>query len=269
MKHTTLDCYGCNQHYLENMMMINQLLTNITYQLDLDPISPPHLIPYYYGRVKEDIGISAYVLLKGGHITIHTFPIRECYFVDVFCTKEYDEKELYNYFLENLPFSEKNSNVSTKDRSVHCFDMLPYSPDCDFGPHLMTEIIAKNKLNMESMYDFLEHLVFKINMDPIIRAVVNKSTLDNPEYLSGIIIIAQSHIALHYEYKTGTIYADLFSCAPFDYSTVEEEFKKIGEIISNELVIRGTKHIYKVKSSITDDDLKASIKWQNTIGINK
>ena len=99
MKHTMIDCYGANEHQLDNMKLISQLLTEVVYDLGLNPICPVSIIPYYYGKVKEDIGISAYILLEGGHITIHTFPIRECYFIDCFSSDNFYENLAYiNYF---------------------------------------------------------------------------------------------------------------------------------------------------------------------------
>ena len=84
-----------------------------------------------------------------------------------------------------------------------------------------------------------------------------------------IVIIAQSHIAFHYNIKEKIILADLFSCAPFNYDEVESLFKELGTIKSNVLVPRGTKHIYRVNSKITDDELKASTLWQKNIGITR
>ena len=132
--------------------------------------------------------------------------------------------------------------------------MVPYDSTCDFGPHIMLDLVATSVPNMETFFDFLENLVSKINMDPISRATVLKSSPVNPKYLSAIIVIAQSHIALHYNYETGKIFADIFSCAPFDYSAIDEEFSPLGKVVSNELVVRGSKHIDKVRS-IKEEDL--------------
>jgi S-adenosylmethionine/arginine decarboxylase-like enzyme len=102
-------------------------------------------------------------------------------------------------------------------------------------------------------------------MDPISRATVLKSSPINPKYLSAIIVIAQSHIALHYNYETHRIYADIFSCAPFDYSKIGEEFCPLGKIISNELIVRGSKHIDKVRSVKKEDLTKCYTYWQTVI----
>ena len=61
----------------------------------------------------------------------------------------------------------------------------------------MAEINSSKSLNMDELFGFLENTAYDINMDPITRACVMKSTISNPRYLSGIIVIAQSHIALH------------------------------------------------------------------------
>lgn len=265
MKHTMIDCYGANEHQLDDMKLINQLLTDAVFNLGLDPICPPMIIPYYYGKVREDIGISAYILLEGGHMTIHTFPIRECYFVDCFTTKDFDENQLVEYLMKVLPYKQDKSFVNTTTRRPGVMDVVPYDASIDFGPHLMAEINRENDITMNDMFDFLENIAYDINMDPITRAQVVKSTLDNPKYLSGIIVIAQSHISLHYEYETKKVYIDIFSCMPFDYSIVCNLVAKLGTIVQQELTARGSKHIYKVKSNAQKDELLANTKWQKVV----
>lgn len=268
-KHLMLDCYGANQFQLNDMKHVNDLLNHLTYVLKLNPICPPSLIPYYYGKVKDDLGISAFVLLEGGHITIHTFPIRECYFVDIFVDGDFNDDDAYNFLLKELPFDEQSSNKFVVDRSNKDYPYIEYDAQCDFGPHLMTEIKTSNVPSMETFFDFLERKVLEINMDPITRPFVLKSTPIKPKYLSAIIVIAQSHIALHYSYKTKTIFADIFSCAPFDFSKVKEIYGELGEVEYNGLTPRGTKHVYKVKSSVSKDDLRASTRWQKNLKIKK
>lgn len=264
MKHSTFDCYGANEHQLDDMKLINQVMTELAYELDLDPICPPSIIPYYYGKVKEDIGISAFVLLEGGHITIHTFPMRECYFLDCFTTGDFDENKIKDYLLEKLPYSEKKSFNETSMRNPVIAEK-EYDPANDFGPHVMAEIAMNKNVNMEFMFDWLEKTAYDINMDPITRPCILKSSIRNPKYLSGIIIIAQSHISLHYEYVSNTLYMDIFSCMPFDYSVVNDVLNQLGLVKANELIARGTKHIYRVKSSVEKNELLANTKWQKIV----
>jgi S-adenosylmethionine/arginine decarboxylase-like enzyme len=86
----------------------------------LNPIAPPNIIPYYYGKVKEDIGISAFILLEGGHVTIHTFPKRECYFIDCFTQRDFDEEFLYDYLYKSLPFDKELSIFLLFDTCCTC-----------------------------------------------------------------------------------------------------------------------------------------------------
>lgn len=259
------DCYGSNEHQLDDIKHINDILTKLCFNLKLMPICPPQLVPYYYGKVKEDIGVSAFILLEGGHVTIHTFPIRGCYFVDIFSQNDFDDDKAYEFFMQELPFNASISFRNAKDRTTRRFEMLEYNADVDFGPHLMSEIKSNAVPTMETFFDFLEKIVYEINMDPITRPLVLKSKIKNPKYLSALIVIAQSHIALHYNYRTKMIYADIFSCAAFDYSNVQAIYAPLGEVVSNELTARGSKHIYKVKLRDKNNDLKANMKWQKTI----
>ncbi len=265
MKHVMLDAYGAEPNQIDDIKHINSFLNDLAYELDLEPIAPPFLIPYYYGKVKEDIGISSFLLLKGGHVTIHTFPLRECYFVDCFAQSDFDEKRFLDFFSEKMHFSVQKSIFNSNDRTKTSFLVQEYTPQVDFGPHYLSRIERDKAPTMEEMFDFLENITKEIGMDEITRPFVIKDCVHNPEFLSGIIIIAQSHISVHYSYKEKIIYGDLFSCAPFDFSLVNEAFGKIGKVISSELIARGTKHLYKVKSKVENADLLASTKWHRIV----
>lgn len=264
MKHTMIDCYGSKNHNLENLVYVNDALNKIAYKLSLEPIANPYLIPYYYGRVKEDIGISAFLLLKGGHITIHTFPLRECYFVDVFATSNFDEKILADVLEQLLPFNRKISTISTSMRRKFSQIELPFDPNNNFGPHCLATIKVSKPLTMDECYDFLDKFVYKIDMDPITRPYVIKNKVENPDFLSGIIIIAQSHISIHYDFHTNNIYFDIFSCAAFDYTKVETFLKSLGKVVAIELVVRGTKH--RSNTTLTPEPFKEiASAWQKNI----
>lgn len=105
MRHMMLDCYGAPNFNLDNNMGIYNLLNGIASMADLEPIAPPTLVPYYYCDDPEDVGISAYLFLRGGHITIHTFSKRECYFVDIMSHDFFSAESVYKYLEVNLPFN--------------------------------------------------------------------------------------------------------------------------------------------------------------------
>lgn len=266
MKHTTLDAYNCNPRQLDDIKLIYEVLTTLAYKLKLNTICPPQIVPYYYGKVKKDIGVSGFILLEGGHITIHTFPLRECYFLDVFSAKDYDYKLIESYLDLIFTYDQERSLFIGNGRS-HAYHVYQreYSPTSDFGPHLMVDIKTNTPLNMEGMSDFLEKLVPDIGMDPITRAYVLKSAINNPRYLSGIIVIAQSHISLHYEYLTGKLFFDIFSCRAFDVKVLDPYLLSMGEVKHEILVPRGMDHIDKIKANHARDENRASRRWQKQI----
>jgi len=260
-----LDCYGANPVLLENMKYLNKIMNEIPYVLGITPVNPPTIIPYYYGKVGDDDGISAFVILEGGHLTIHTFPIRKCYFVDIYAVKDIDKNVLIDYLKENLPYNEDASIINERNRNASLFHTSDYQPKFDFGPHVLLKIDGNQDIHMEDIYDFLEQIVQKIGMTPIIRPYVLKSTVFNNRYLSGMTMIAESHISFHFDREEKVIYADIFSCTSFDYTMVLDIFKKFGEIRSYEVVARGTKHYSKIKNIKEDFEKKASEVWKKSI----
>lgn len=264
MKHMMLDCYGANRDTCNDLKYIYFILNELAEELKLKPVAPPQLIPYYYGKVAMDDGISAFLLLEGGHITIHTFPFRECYFVDLFSQTDFDEAKVVDLFEHRLSYDKKISFVSCKDRKINSHEQLEYNPSMDFGPHVLIKVQSKEELKLDNVSDFLEHLVPGINMTPITRAFVVKSSVKHPKFLSGIILIAQSHISLHYNYKTKEIFFDIFSCAPFDFNALPEILGQFGEVISNDMVARGTKHTTIIGKDPFNSGKKANRNWQKT-----
>lgn len=261
MKHTMVDCYGVNRYILDDIKFINDTLNYMASYLEVFTVSPPVIVPYYYGVVEEDAGISAYVFLKGGHITIHTFPLRECYFLDIVCEKDYDENKVYSFLSKELPFDNDKSLFITVDREVKNDSMIPTTKE-DFGPHVLAQIKVEKDLDMTKISNFLESIVPTINMHPITRAFVIYDNVTDPTYLSGIIMIAESHIAIHYNLKTKVIYFDLFSCMMFDTSgltnILEDNF---GEVTSCQLTVRGTKNKYKRNNKINDKTKYINSRW--------
>ncbi|NLD25739.1 MAG: hypothetical protein GX661_00080 [Acholeplasmataceae bacterium] len=265
MNHLMFDCYGANPTLMNDVMYVNRLMNGITAEMGLTAIMPPSLIPYYYGKVEEDNGISSFLLLEGGHLTIHTFPLRKCYFLDLYTEDQLDSSKLEKYLQRYLPFTKETSMISSRDRHQHLFESHPYDSNLDFGPHVLLSINAEKEINLDMIYDFLENLVREINMTPIIRPYVLKSTVKHPRYLSGMTMIAESHISLHYDCQNKVIMADIFSCVPFDYNDLIPRFSPFGKLTSFEVVARGTKHYQIVQQYPLDSLHYVSEQWKHNI----
>lgn len=256
MLHIMLDMYGCESEQANDLKSIYEIINKVINELSLKAIMPPLLVPYYYGKVKEDDGISAFVLLKGGHFTIHTFPERECYFVDLLYDGFFGEDKLITCLGRELPFAEKKIHVV--DRRFNIEDQCKFSSideNLDFGPHYLIKTTGKCELSMEQIYHFLDALPTEINMDPIMRPVVITDKVKNHSIISGLTVIAQSHIALHYYKNSGLAYIDIFSCSFINCDNLISVVKeKLGIECESVLISRGSKHSHKLaqRSDVID-----------------
>ncbi len=260
-----LDCYGAPNFNLDNQIFIYNLLNGIANIANLTPVAPPSLVPYYYCDDPEDVGISAYLFLRGGHITIHTFSKRECYFVDVMSPDYFDSESVYKYLEVNLPFNDAVSNYRVNDRRVNDDENADVS-ELDFGPHLIGRIVPRGQVTLDLLFSVLEKLALAADMQPITRANVIRDKIDNPSYLQGIIIIAQSHISAYYDISENLIYFDLFSCAYFDYSKVDTIVNELlGQPETIRLVCRGNKYALSRNSNVDSNVMQIGKKWQKNI----
>ena len=265
MRHMMMDCYGAINFKLDDLMGIYDLLNGVANVANLETVAPPTLIPYYYGKDPEDVGISAYLFLRGGHITIHTFSKRECYFLDIMYDGFFNSEMVYNYLENHLPFNKGISNYCVNDRRVTDNDRKQFT-DNDFGPHLVGRLRPREPLTLDSAFDSLEQFVQMANMTPITRANVIKDTRTNPRFVQGIVVIAQSHISLYYDIASNVLYFDLFSCAYFDFGNLEGQLQEMfGEIESMQLVTRGDKYVILRRDDIDEKRMYISGKWQDNI----
>lgn len=265
MKHMMMDCYGAVNFTLDDMTRIYDLLNGLAAEAKLDAVAPPTLVPYYYCEDQEDVGISAYLFLKGGHITIHTFSKRECYFVDVMYDGFFNSELISNYLQVQLPFNKGISNYCVNDRRVTEMSKENFTEE-DFGPHLVGRICPRQPLTLDSAFQALERLVKAADMTPITRANVIMDHTEKPSFIQGIIVIAQSHISLYYDIENDVLYFDLFSCAYFDFSRIEGILSEMfGGIESIQLVTRGDKYVISRSDNVDKNIAARSSRWQKNV----
>ncbi|MFO7601034.1 MAG: S-adenosylmethionine decarboxylase [Candidatus Desulfacyla sp.] len=96
-----------------------------------------------------------------------------------------------------------------------------------YGPHLMLDLGECNPdiLNdLDACFNLLNDLPEKIGMTKITQPYVFRYNARIPEDagITGVTIIAESHISLHtYPYKN-FVFVDLFSCKPFDVESAKD-----------------------------------------------
>lgn len=260
--HFVLDAYDCVEEHGNNPMAIYELLNQVAYKLELKPVMPPFLVPYYYCKDSEDGGISAFLICEGGHITIHTFPYRSCYFADILTDNFFSKNEAEKLFTDYLKANKVVSEIVDR-RMIYDTEDKKIDDKSDFGPHFMVEV-SNVEMSLEWINKWLDNVAEEINMTPISRPYVIFDKKENPSYISGILVVAQSHIGVHYNIKEKKAYIDIFSCAFLDKEFVGKIFEKyFGKDVRWKLYSRGSKHtdFFKRKES----RIRIGKDWQNNI----
>lgn len=264
-RHFMLDAYDCNFEQANSIMVVNNLLVALANELNMEPVMPPIVLPYYYCDITEDGGISAFIICENGsHITIHTFPYRYCYFVDILTDKFFSEEEATALLNRQIFAQTINSNVV--DRRVFSGRANDINSNVDFGPHYM--ITVENiDVTMEKISRWLDCIASKINMTPISRPYVIFDRIEDPDFISGVLVVAQSHIAFHYSIKERTANIDIFSCSFLDDGIVECILEQsFGDDIQINLVARGSKHKHNIHySEKYNKNLQNQKNWQKII----
>lgn len=90
-----------------------------------------------------------------------------------------------------------------------------------FGPHITIDLWDVNKTllcNYNLHFEFLKNLPYKIGMTPITQPYVfpYEGLVPEDRGITGILIIAESHITIHSFEEKGWCFIDIFSCKPFD-----------------------------------------------------
>lgn len=256
MIHIMIDGYHGNESRLNDLSTVNAVLNEITEKCGVKSVMPPFLLPYYYAKDGDDDGISAFTLLEGGHITIHTFPYRGCVFADLLYDGYAEESDFDGVLRESFRFTDEKKLWTERrwiDPTINPDKIWNGGKTADFGPHIIAK--AENvDITFEEIYDMLDALPQNINMLPICRPYVIKSSADDPAYISGIVLIAQSHIAFHYCIAEKTLFCDAFSCSFYKIENfIEFLDKRFGGNIHTTL-IRGSKHDQKIGSRLTRID---------------
>lgn len=251
--HAMYDGYKGNCRDLEDLTDLHDSLQYMADQVGVALVNPPHLFPYFNGKVPEDKGISGMAVLPGGHITVHSFSDRSraCVFADFALAQgprpkasSDDRRSGKKPKLGDLLKGEMIEQFRTKQHVLARRQTAPHTTndeiDHSFGPHLMMEgVLPENQRNLDWIYNFMEGLPPAVSMTPVTTPYVTKQD----GWLDAMLLIAESHIALHVA-PDGRYFFDLFSCKSFPIDPVVEQIRTNGLAFNPDtlsLTVRGTK----------------------------
>jgi S-adenosylmethionine decarboxylase len=106
--------------------------------------------------------------------------------------------------------------------------MTAYTTAEGFGPHLMMDcrgVSFEKTSDQRYIWDFLNTLPDKIGMTKITQPFVfpYSGLIPEDEGITGVVVIAESHITFHSFIRKDYFFFDLFSCKPFDVERVQQE----------------------------------------------
>lgn len=89
--HLMLDAYGCERSRLEDLDLVYRVLDELPSRIGMTKIMPPYVFRYS-GLRPEDRGISGFVLIAESHVSIHTFPEKRYFSLDILSGKAFDSE---------------------------------------------------------------------------------------------------------------------------------------------------------------------------------
>jgi len=87
--HLTFDVKCQDVSALNDYNKIFKFLHDLPDKIGMTKITQPYVFPYS-GLVPEDEGITGVVIIAESHISIHTFPLKNYAFIDIFSCKPFD-----------------------------------------------------------------------------------------------------------------------------------------------------------------------------------
>lgn len=263
MNHFTLDGYGGYRSRYEDLQGVYELLAEAPAELGLTPAMPPVVMPYFDGSCPDDCGVSGFVLLDGGHITLHTFSVRKCYFADVAADAPFDGRRFRSLLDKALPAARTEARVAGPDGSASAADPRP---DQDFGPHWMMRIDGyAGPTTLDELFARFDRLPEEVGMMPIMRPYVLRSRRRRGGWVtSALTMIAESHLAIHVFEDVRRAWFDVFSCRFFDMERMRDLLLVTfpGERQSLRLVVRGTR--YRKLWTRREDERERNRAWMRS-----
>ena len=88
--HQTLDCYKCSEQALDDDQLIYDFLNNFPAKIGMKKICEPNLVRVGATTEKDPGGVSGIVMISESHISIHTYPKRQFFTMDVYSCNRFD-----------------------------------------------------------------------------------------------------------------------------------------------------------------------------------
>jgi S-adenosylmethionine decarboxylase len=110
-----LDLSECNAGVLNDLEACFELLNELPERIGMTKITQPYVFRFK-GTIPEDQGITGIAIIAESHISLHTYPLKEFAFVDLFSCKPFDVGTAKDYIIQF--FQSKSPVVYTQERGA-------------------------------------------------------------------------------------------------------------------------------------------------------
>ncbi|RMA96049.1 adenosylmethionine decarboxylase [Hydrogenothermus marinus] len=114
--HLMVDGYNANYEKLASVEAVTEFLETTVSEIGMTKIMPPYVFKYDGGDKPEDWGVSGFVIIAESHISIHTFPEKRYFSIDIFSCKDFDIDKAIKLIKEY--FETEDLEIRTTDRGT-------------------------------------------------------------------------------------------------------------------------------------------------------
>ena len=106
--HLILD--GFSNQDLDNKEYIKDFLINLTKKIKMHALSKPIVISHK-AKQESESGITGTIILKESNITIHTYPNKKWFCLDIYSCKEFELDNTINYLIKELKITKHKKRI--------------------------------------------------------------------------------------------------------------------------------------------------------------
>ena len=106
--HLILD--GFSEETLGNYEFIKIFLLDLVEKIKMNAISKP-LVINHKAKEESESGITGIIILAESNITIHTYPYKGWFCLDIYSCKEFDVKQTIKYLIKELKITKYKSRL--------------------------------------------------------------------------------------------------------------------------------------------------------------
>lgn len=105
--HLMLDCYNAPPDALSDVGLVFDFLDKLPAVIGMEKIGPPQIAKF---ENEAFAGVTGIIMIVTSHISIHTYSLKGCFFLDVFSCKSFDPATVVEEV--KFRFKPEQTNVS-------------------------------------------------------------------------------------------------------------------------------------------------------------